>query len=143
MFISASVVALMLLVGLLFLSLSYGTVRISFEQIFTFFSPNADSSANMMLDVIIRDVRLPRFLLAVLVGAGLAMVGVLLQTVTKNDLADPFLFGLSAGASVGAVAVMTHFNTSLGQWTLPIATFVGGLISAISVIVLFTTFKSC
>ena len=51
---------------------------------------------------IVIDLRVPRTLLSVLTGAVLAMVGGLLQTTTRNDLADPFLFGLSSGASAGA-----------------------------------------
>lgn len=50
---------------------------------------------------IVTDLRLPRALLALLTGAGLGIVGCLLQTTTRNDLADPFLFGLSSGAAAG------------------------------------------
>lgn len=80
---------------------------------------------------IILDLRLPRVVLAALVGAGLACVGCLLQTVTRNDLADPFLFGLSSGAAAGAVSVITIFGDRFGVWTLPIAAFAGALLSAI------------
>ena len=51
--------------------------------------------ASITLQRIVLDLRVPRVLLALIVGAGLAVVGVLLQTVTRNELADPFLFGLS------------------------------------------------
>jgi iron complex transport system permease protein len=88
------------------------------------------------LQRIVVDLRIPRVVLAVLVGAGLAMVGVLLQTVTRNDLADPFLFGLSSGASAGAVAVITVTGELLGMWTLPLAALVGALVSAATVLVL-------
>lgn len=80
---------------------------------------------------IILDLRLPRVILAALVGAGLAVVGCLLQTVTRNDLADPFLFGLSSGAAAGAVSVITIFGDRFGVWTLPIAAFAGALLSAV------------
>ncbi|SDP78042.1 iron complex transport system permease protein [Rhodoferax sp. OV413] len=82
------------------------------------------------LQRIVLDLRLPRVLLAVLVGAGLAMVGGMLQTATRNDLADPFLFGLSSGASAGAVAVITTTGDVLGIWTLPLAALAGGLLAA-------------
>ncbi|MCG8709484.1 iron ABC transporter permease [Brenneria sp. 4F2] len=97
------------------------------------------SSADVpaMISRIVLDLRVPRSLLAVLTGAGLAMVGAFLQTVSRNDLADPFLFGLSAGASAGAVAVITRFGERLGDWALPAAAFSGGILSAIAVIVLF------
>ena len=50
-----------------------------------------------MIKSIVLELRLPRTLLGLLAGAGLALVGALLQTTTRNDLADPFLFGLSSG----------------------------------------------
>ncbi|RVD08905.1 iron ABC transporter permease, partial [Mesorhizobium sp. M7A.F.Ca.ET.027.02.1.1] len=79
---------------------------------------------------IVVDLRLPRTVLAICVGAGLGVVGALLQTVTRNDLADPFLFGLSSGAAAGAVSVITVFGDSFGIWTLPVAAFTGGILAA-------------
>ena len=64
------------------------------------------------------------------------MVGCLLQTVTRNDLADPFLFGLSSGAAAGAVLVITVTGDVLGFWTLPIAAFAGGMMASVIVLVL-------
>lgn len=89
--------------------------------------------ASITLQRIVLDLRVPRVLLALIVGAGLAVVGVLLQTVTRNELADPFLFGLSSGASAGAVAVITMTGELLGVWTLPLAALAGGLLSAMTV----------
>ncbi len=93
--------------------------------------PLGDDHVAAPIARIILDLRLPRVILAALVGAGLAIVGCLLQTVTRNDLADPFLFGLSSGAAAGAVSVITIFGDRLGVWTLPIAAFAGALLSAI------------
>ena len=90
-----------------------------------------------MLERIIIDLRLPRVLLAALTGAGLAMVGAMLQTATRNDLADPFLFGLSSGASAGAVFVITRLGEQLGNWSLPVAAFAGGAVSAALVMLLY------
>lgn len=88
------------------------------------------------VQAIVRDLRLPRALLAAAVGAILAVVGGLLQTVTRNDLADPFLFGLSSGAAAGAVAVIALTGEALGAWTLPLASFAGGVVAAGSVLCL-------
>lgn len=85
---------------------------------------------------IVVDLRLTRTLLAVIVGGGLALVGALLQTVTRNDLADPFVFGLSSGAAAGAVVVIVWLGDLLGRWTLPTAAFCGGLLAAASVLLL-------
>ena len=86
---------------------------------------------------IVLDLRLPRALLATIIGAGLGMVGCVLQTLTRNDLADPFLFGLSSGAAAGAVIVITVTGNVLGFWTLPAAAFIGGLVSSVIVLGLF------
>ena len=79
---------------------------------------------------IVFDLRLPRSLFAAVIGAGLGIVGVVLQTTTRNDLADPFLFGLSSGAAAGAVFVITVTGDVLGFWTLPLAAFCGGLVAS-------------
>lgn len=91
---------------------------------------------------IILDLRLPRAILALMVGAGLGIVGCLLQTVTRNDLADPFLFGLSSGAAAGAVFVITVTGDVLGIWTLPIAAFTGGLLASAIVLMLVSHLRA-
>ena len=83
-----------------------------------------------LLHRIVYDLRLPRALFAAVIGAGLGIVGVVLQTTTRNDLADPFLFGLSSGAAAGAVFVITVTGDVLGFWTLPLAAFCGGLVAS-------------
>ncbi len=75
------------------------------------------------VDRIVTDLRLPRAILAIASGAGLGVVGLLLQTVTRNDLADPFLFGLSAGSPAGAVAVITASATVSASSRCPLAAF--------------------
>lgn len=91
---------------------------------------------------IIFDLRLPRALFAALIGAGLGLVGVVLQTTTRNDLADPFLFGLSSGAAAGAVLVITVTGDILGVWTLPLAAFCGGLVASAIVLALVHRLRS-
>ncbi len=76
---------------------------------------------------IILDLRIPRAILAGLVGAGLGMVGSVLQVITRNPLADPYLFGVSSGAAVGAVSVILYTGAVLGALTLPLAAFAGAL----------------
>lgn len=88
---------------------------------------------------IVLDLRLPRILLGILVGAGLATVGTVLQAVTRNPLADPYLFGVSAGASVGAVAVIVHLGDAVGIVTLPLAAFAGAAGSLVLVLAAATT----
>lgn len=85
-------------------------------------------------EAIIWQIRFPRVLLAVFVGAGLAVVGTCLQAVTRNSMADPYLFGASAGASFGAVLVILHLGMFLGPFSLPLAAFTGALISMLLVL---------
>ena len=102
----------------------------------------ADEARYTMVDRIVVDLRIPRMLLAILVGGGLALVGALLQTTTRNDLSDPYLFGLSSGSAAGAVAVITLTGEVLGIWTLPLAAFVGGMASVAVVLLLLRRYRS-
>lgn len=81
--------------------------------------------------VIVWQVRLPRILLAFLVGGSLAGVGVALQALLRNPLAEPFVLGISSGAAFGATLAMLLGvgNTFLGVSTLPLWAFAGGLLA--------------
>ena len=77
---------------------------------------------------IVWEVRTPRVLLAVVVGAGLSVVGVAVQALVRNALADPFVLGISSGASVGATAVVVFgVFAGLGVYALSAAAFLGAL----------------
>ena len=117
-------------------SLQRGSVELSWRQVLSALGLASAPVAEIVKTIVI-DLRLPRVLLAALTGAGLAIVGLLLQTTTRNELADPFLFGLSSGASAGAVLVITRFGDVLGPLTLPGSAFVGGILSALAVMILF------
>lgn len=79
-------------------------------------------------------IRMPRVLLGALAGAGLALIGCVLQAVTRNPLADPHLLGATSGATLGAVIVVMHVGEILGMLTLPLAAFAGSLASLIIVL---------
>ncbi|KAB8185771.1 iron chelate uptake ABC transporter family permease subunit [Nonomuraea phyllanthi] len=74
---------------------------------------------------IVWEFRLPRALLALLVGAGLSVVGALLQALVRNPPADPFLLGISSGASFGAVLVLILGASALGGLSPSAAAFAG------------------
>jgi len=81
--------------------------------------------ADLSTSPVVRDLRVPRALLAFLVGGALAVSGASLQALVRNPLADPFLLGLSGGAGLGAVlAIAGHLS---GPWALPLAAFAGAL----------------
>ena len=82
-----------------------------------------ENPLTLLRDGIVWQGRLPRVLTAAAVGAGLALAGAIMQALTRNQLADPYLLGLSSGASLGAVSVLLLGATVL----LPVAAFAGSL----------------
>ncbi len=80
---------------------------------------------------IVRDLRAPRVALGFLVGGALAVSGAALQAVVRNPLADPYLLGLSGGASLGAVLAITAGAGSI--WAMPAAAFLGALLAIAAV----------
>lgn len=119
--------SIVLLLILLILLTTVGSVNLSFTEIINALINND----NKMVTTIVYKMRLPRNILAALVGANLAVSGVLLQSVMKNPLADPGITGVSSGASVAAIFILLL----LPQYTgiLPIAAFIGGAIACILV----------
>ena len=89
---------------------------------------------------IIWDVRFPRVVLAALVGAGLAVVGAVLQAATRNPLADPHLLGVSSGAALGAILALLHTGLIFGLLTVPLFAFLGALLTT-AVVVAVTPFS--
>ncbi|BCI56160.1 ABC transporter permease [Mycolicibacterium litorale] len=86
-----------------------------------------DGSGSTHVDTVVVQVRAPRVVLGAVVGAGLAVVGMTLQALVRNPLADPYLLGVSSGASVGAVGVLVTGTTFLGVASTSVAAFVGAL----------------
>lgn len=82
-------------------------------------------------EVIIWQIRMPRVLLAYLVGASLSLAGAVFQGLLRNPLADPYTLGVSSGASLGAViAVFFHLSVSwMGGFEIPLFSFLGALLS--------------
>ncbi len=85
-------------------------------------------------EAIVWEIRFPRAFLAMMVGAGLAMVGAALQSVTRNPLADPHLLGISSGGAFGAIFALLHSGLFLGLLTVPLLAFVGALIATVIVL---------
>ena len=78
---------------------------------------------------IIRHIRGPRTVLAILVGGGLALSGAVFQALLRNPLADPYILGISSGAATGAVLVLSLGLAVAQPWILPAAAFAGSLIA--------------
>ena len=91
-----------------------------------------DSGLSPIREGIVWEMRLPRVLTAAAVGAGLGLSGAVMQALTRNPLADPYLLGLSSGASTGAVLVLLLGMSVL----LPVAAFLGALAALVATLLL-------
>jgi iron complex transport system permease protein len=80
---------------------------------------------------IVRELRLPRALLSILVGGGLALSGATFQALLRNPLAEPYILGISGGAAAGAVAVLSLGLATASGWFLPLAAFGGALLAIV------------
>lgn len=80
-------------------------------------------------------IRFPRVALSVLVGGSLGCAGAAMQGTFANPLAEPGIIGVSAGASLGAIAAIVIGLTTFGVWALPVAAFIGGLVTVVTVYV--------
>lgn len=120
-------------------SLSVGTVNFSFFQIIeTVFLSMGGYSEPSQIQSIIMDIRLPRLILALLVGASLAILGAVMQGLFRNPLADPSLIGVSGGASVGASIVIVAAGGAMlsplaGLSMVALGAFIGGAITTLVV----------
>ena len=120
-------------------SLAFGAAQVPLEQVLAILGQHLFGIApevpiNSGQDSIVWQLRAPRVLLGALVGAGLALVGTVLQAVTRNPLADPHLLGVSSGAAFGAVIVVLYLGEFAGLLSLPLAAFVGALASMLLVL---------
>jgi iron complex transport system permease protein len=107
------------------LGVRLGSVPISTSDVLGALTGDADP---VVRDIVLR-LRLPRVILGVLVGGGLAMAGATFQALLRNPLAEPYILGISGGASVGAVAVLALGWITAGSWALPLAAFAGALVA--------------
>lgn len=104
-----------------------------------------DTQTDNLAHTIVLELRTPRVLLAMMTGAGLAMAGFVLQIITRNPLADPYLFGISSGATLGAVLVISVSATlglsfpAIQSLGIPLAAFLGSVLAVFLVLSLAGT----
>lgn len=125
--VGSLLVVIALLVGLI-LSLGLGAVDIPIADVWAVLIGQESTTA---YERIVLHARLPRALVAVFAGANLAVAGVILQSVTRNPLADPHLIGVTAGAGVAATIALAAVPTL--AVALPVVAFIGALASSIFV----------
>lgn len=109
------------------LALGGGAENLAWADIFSvLFSPRAE---HQLAQQILFAFRIPRLVFSFIAGAALAMAGLVFQTLLRNPLADPYLLGISSGASLGSLAARIIFGASFMMYTA--ATFVGSFLGAI------------
>ena len=130
---SYTVPFIVLSIGLIvcfFTNISLGSVSIPFSDVFSSITGGEVSKSSW--EFIIQEYRLPKAMMAIITGSGLAIAGLLMQTLFKNPLAGPFVLGISSGASLG-VALFILGGTALGvssalafgKWGLIMAAAIG------------------
>lgn len=124
------VTALAITLGLAVLvSIATGPARLTPATILAVVRGNADATAHAILV----DLRLPRTLLGVMVGGGLAISGAAFQALLRNPLAEPYILGVSGGAAVGAVLAIVTGISVTASWGLPAAAFAGAVAAIVLV----------
>ncbi|AGB40586.1 ABC-type Fe3+-siderophore transport system, permease component [Halobacteroides halobius DSM 5150] len=127
-FIYKLIFSLFLLIGMFFLAMLFGAADITTTEVWQALTTTATGD-NIL---IIREIRLPRGVAAIFVGAALAVSGAIMQGMTRNPLADPGLFGLTAGANA-ALAVAIGLFPSLNYLGIMISCFIGAALGSILV----------
>jgi len=130
--------AVLLLLASIFFAAGAGQVDLSVMELLRtlFICPFSAQACGIepISHQIIWDIRLPRIMMALITGAGLSVCGAILQSVTRNPLADPYLFGISSGASLGAVIVMSVVTS--GTISITLGAMMGGALSVILMLIL-------
>ncbi|KRQ86301.1 Iron-uptake system permease protein FeuC [Caloramator mitchellensis] len=133
-FIAVASILIALIFIAIVISLNVGSFKIGAVDIIKTLLGQGTKKHN----IIIFDIRLPRIIIAILVAAALSISGAVLQGVTKNDLADPGMLGISSGAALAVVVYIYLMNgnvydgvSSLTIFTLPIIAFIGAFIGAL------------
>ncbi len=134
-------ILLLLLLVVTLLSIRYGAVEISLQEIYTSIRNWFTSSESMTLNErIFMEIRLPRAILCVVVGASLAVGGALMQSLFRNPIVEPGLVGTSSGAAFGAALYFVLGSAfqipTAGEWALPIAACLGGIVATFLVFIL-------
>lgn len=117
-------------------SLSLGTIKINYTDTLIILKNIVQQNLNNnILEDVIYYLRLPRFIMALIIGCGLAVTGTVMQAVMKNPLADPYLLGISSGAGLGAIlAIILGITTVYGLDCVGLFAFCGAIATTIFIL---------
>ncbi|WP_079914735.1 iron ABC transporter permease [Paenibacillus sp. 32352] len=132
--VTVGFILILICLSAVIISLNTGSIRLSPSAVIQTLIGRGSPDDTMVLF----DFRLPRILITMLAGIGLGISGAILQGLSRNALADPGILGIHAGASLGLIVFVTYFNTMTGAIALliPLFTFVGGMITAVLIVLL-------
>ncbi len=121
----AGITLLLVVILSVLLSARFGAVSLSTGQVVGALLGGGSATERF----IVLELRLPRAILGVLVGGGLALAGAVFQALLRNPLAEPYILGISGGAAAGAVLTLALGLTTAASWFLPGAAFGGALLA--------------
>ena len=133
---------LLLLLGSIVIATMFGGVTVPLKDtvaIILSSIPFVDLDVSSTFEKIILNIRLPRVLVAGLVGAGLAVSGVVMQSIFRNPMADPGIIGVSSGGALGGVISIYFGLTAYGSFMTPLLGFAGALFTLFVVYVISTS----
>ncbi len=140
MFIIVLIALFFFLIFSLMIAVTFGNADISLQEVYSVISyelfglDRFQKFAGGAIHDIVWLIRLPRVVLALAVGMGLSICGVVMQAIVKNPLADPYILGVSSGASLGAtLAIMIGVGSFLGGNFVGIMAFIGALLTSFAV----------
>ncbi|MGG0657196.1 FecCD family ABC transporter permease [Rummeliibacillus pycnus] len=119
----------LLILGTMVISLGMGASAVSFDRII----PTLFGHGTFKDEFVLFSIRLPRIIITLLAGMALALSGSILQSITRNDLADPGIIGINSGAGVAIAIFFLYFPIEVGSfvYTLPLVAFLGAITTAI------------
>lgn len=142
-YIGTLVLLIVLLLGSIAGAVTIGSVAISLQDVYgvithkLFHIGKSEVFGSGAIHDVVWLIRLPRLMLAAIVGSGLAVCGVTMQAIVKNPLADPYVLGVSSGASLGATfAIMLGIGAVFGSNAIGICAFIGAFASSIVVMLI-------
>lgn len=122
-YVLAVLILVALLAAMLLLSIALGAARLPLAAVLEGLTGGGDETTR----AIVLQLRLPRAVLAALVGGALALSGAIFQALLRNPLAEPYILGVSGGAAVGAVGALALGGAALTFWAVPLAAFLGAV----------------
>lgn len=143
MYIGVALILLIILVGSVMISVALGSAKISVSEVYKVLGykilgiKSFSEYATGPIHDVVWIIRFPRVVLAIAIGMALSISGVVMQAIVKNPLADPYILGISSGASLGATfAIMLGFGAVLGGNFVGVMAFIGALLVSFGVLLL-------